>query len=190
MELTTPVGAVRARAAILTVSTAVLAGSTIRLPPGLDAWRHAAARLPLGRDEKLFIEIVGESSFAPETRVIGNPRDRRRPLALGKGELRRETPIILTLDDGGLVEGVVDLAFREDTPDFDGWTVLDFKTDREFARSSEIYTAQVSLYSGLFGRRPGCLREASCWWSDRKDGRASCRELFCRNARILSFTAS
>jgi monoamine oxidase len=77
VELTTPVGAVRARAAILTVSTAVLAGSTIRLPPGLDAWRHAAACLPLGRDEKLFIEIVGESSFAPETRVIGTPRDRR-----------------------------------------------------------------------------------------------------------------
>jgi monoamine oxidase len=77
VEVTSPVGAVRARAAILTVSTAVLAGSTIRLPPGLDAWRHAAACLPLGRDEKLFIEIVGESSFAPETRVIGNPRDRR-----------------------------------------------------------------------------------------------------------------
>ena len=75
--MTTPVGAVRARAAILTVSTAVLAGSTIRLPPGLDGWRHAAACLPLGRDEKLFIEIVGESSFTPETRVIGNPRDRR-----------------------------------------------------------------------------------------------------------------
>jgi monoamine oxidase len=77
VEVTTPVGAVRARAAILTVSTAVLAGSTIRLPPGLDAWRHAAAYLPLGRDEKLFLETVGEISFASETRVIGNPRDRR-----------------------------------------------------------------------------------------------------------------
>jgi monoamine oxidase len=77
VELMTPVGAVCARAAILTVSTAVLTAGTIRLPRGLDAWRHAAACLPLGRDEKLFIEIVGESSFAPETRVIGNPRDRR-----------------------------------------------------------------------------------------------------------------
>ena len=77
VELMTPAGGVRARAAILTVSTAVLARSTIRLPSGLDAWRHAATRLPLGRDEKLFLEIVGESSFAPETRVIGNPRDRR-----------------------------------------------------------------------------------------------------------------
>jgi monoamine oxidase len=77
VELTTPVGSVRARAVILAVSTAVLAGSTIRLPPRLEAWRHAAACLPLGRDGKLFLEIVGESSFAPETRVIGSPRDRR-----------------------------------------------------------------------------------------------------------------
>jgi ATP-dependent exoDNAse (exonuclease V) beta subunit len=38
---------------------------------------------------------------------------------------------------------VVDLAFREDTPDF----MLDFKTDREFATSSDRYTAQVSAYS-------------------------------------------
>ena len=74
--LATPVGAVRARAAILTVSTAVLTGGAITLPRGLDAWRHAAASLPLGRNEKLFLEIVGESWFAPETRVIGNPRDR------------------------------------------------------------------------------------------------------------------
>jgi monoamine oxidase len=75
VRLATPVGVVRARTAILTVSTAVLAGSTIRLPPGLDAWRHAAACAPLGRDEKLFLEIVGENSFAPETRVMGDPRD-------------------------------------------------------------------------------------------------------------------
>jgi monoamine oxidase len=76
VQLTTAVGAIRARAAILTVSTAVLAGSTIRLPSALDPWRHAAACAPLGRDEKLFLEIVGENSFAPETRVIANPRDR------------------------------------------------------------------------------------------------------------------
>jgi monoamine oxidase len=74
--LTTPVGAVRARAAILTVSTEVLAGGTIELPRALDPWRDAAARLPLGRNEKLFLEIAGDSPFAPETRVLGNPRDR------------------------------------------------------------------------------------------------------------------
>jgi monoamine oxidase len=77
VAVTTPAGAIHARAAVLTVSTAVLAAGAIRLPPHLDAWRHAAARLPLGRDEKLFLEIVGENSFVPETRVIGDPRDRR-----------------------------------------------------------------------------------------------------------------
>ena len=58
--LTTPIGAVRARAAILTVSTAVLAGGTILLPRALDPWRHAAACLPPGRNEKLFLEITSE----------------------------------------------------------------------------------------------------------------------------------
>jgi ATP-dependent helicase/nuclease subunit A len=40
------------------------------------------------------------------------------------------------LDAGSLVEGVIDLAFREDTADFAGWAVIVFKTDREFAASS------------------------------------------------------
>ena len=46
------------------------------LPRALDPWRHAAARLPLGRNEKLFLEITADSPFIPETRVLGNPRDR------------------------------------------------------------------------------------------------------------------
>ena len=49
----------------------------IKLPHGLDAWREAAGFLPLGRNEKLFLEVVGESPFAPETHVLGNPRDPR-----------------------------------------------------------------------------------------------------------------
>ena len=73
----TPGGTLRARAAILTVSTAVLASEAIKLPSGLDAWRDAASVLPLGRNEKLFLEIVGQSPFAPETHELGNPRDPR-----------------------------------------------------------------------------------------------------------------
>jgi monoamine oxidase len=61
--LGTPVGAVRTRAVILTVSTAVVAGGTIMLQDEPDPWRHAAARLPLGRNEKLFLEITGDSPF-------------------------------------------------------------------------------------------------------------------------------
>jgi ATP-dependent helicase/nuclease subunit A len=62
------------------------------------------------------------------------------------GSLRRETPVLLRRADGTLIEGYVDLAFREDTPEFDGWTVVDFKTDREFELILSQYAAQVGLY--------------------------------------------
>jgi monoamine oxidase len=77
VAIATPGGTIRARAAILTVSTAVLAGDAIKLPSALDPWRQAASLLPLGRDEKLFLEISGESPFEPETQVLGDPRDAR-----------------------------------------------------------------------------------------------------------------
>jgi monoamine oxidase len=57
------------------VSTAVLAGSAIKLPSALDPWREAASLLPLGRNEKLFFEILEEKAFAPETDALGDPRD-------------------------------------------------------------------------------------------------------------------
>ena len=78
--LATPVGTVRAGAAILTVSTDVLTGGAITPPRGLDAWRHAAARLPLGRNEKLFLEISGDGPFVPETRTREPPRPPHRSL--------------------------------------------------------------------------------------------------------------
>jgi ATP-dependent exoDNAse (exonuclease V) beta subunit len=46
-----------------------------------------------------------------------------------------------------LIEGIADLAFREELPDFAGWTVVDFKTDRELQESSDRYVQQVQLYS-------------------------------------------
>jgi len=73
--LQTAGGTVKARAVILTVSTNVLAGGAISLPSALDPWREAAARLPLGNNEKLFLEIVGDSPFAPESHVLGDPHD-------------------------------------------------------------------------------------------------------------------
>ena len=75
VTLKTSAGTLRARAAILTVSTAMLIGEAIKLPRGLDPWREAAAHLPLGRDEKVTLEILDGGPFEPETRVIGNPHD-------------------------------------------------------------------------------------------------------------------
>jgi monoamine oxidase len=75
LSVRTPSGSLRARAVILAVSTAVLCGETIKLPGELDPWRDAARLLPLGRNEKLFLEIIGEAPFERETQVLGNPRD-------------------------------------------------------------------------------------------------------------------
>lgn len=75
-----------------------------------------------------------------------------RKVAMKEGEaLRRETPVLMRLEDGSLAEGVVDLAYREEEPHFTGWTVVDFKTDREFAASSERYVTQVRLYAEAIG---------------------------------------
>lgn len=70
-------GDIRARAVILTVSTAVLTNDSIKLPAVLDPWREAARLLPLGLNEKLFLEIHGDAPFEAETHVTGDPRDPR-----------------------------------------------------------------------------------------------------------------
>jgi ATP-dependent exoDNAse (exonuclease V) beta subunit len=70
----------------------------------------------------------------------------RRAASAGKSQIRREAPVLLTLEDGSIAEGVLDLAFREQTTDFDGWSVVDFKTDQEFSVATSHYIAQVDLY--------------------------------------------
>jgi hypothetical protein len=60
--------------------------------------------------------------------------------------LRREIPVQHYREDGTLIEGVVDFVFQEDTPEFNGWTVVDFKTDREIEKSESQYRAQVAAY--------------------------------------------
>jgi monoamine oxidase len=77
VAVTTRAGTVRAGAVILTVSTAVLAGDAIRLPSGADPWRAAAADLPLGRNEKIFLEIGREAAFEPDSHAYGNLHDSR-----------------------------------------------------------------------------------------------------------------
>mgnify|MGYP000941432789 CR=1 FL=1 len=50
---------------------------------------------------------------------------------------------IVVEPDGTLVEGVVDLAFREEG----AWTVVDFKTDRDLGLELPVYRRQVALYA-------------------------------------------
>jgi ATP-dependent exoDNAse (exonuclease V) beta subunit len=65
--------------------------------------------------------------------------------------LRRETPVLIELEDVSLAEGVIDLAFREEEQQFTGWTVVDFKTDHEVATSADRYVSQVRLYAEAIG---------------------------------------
>jgi len=70
---------------------------------------------------------------------------------LAQGRCRRETPITLTLADGSVIEGMLDLAFLEKG----AWTVVDFKTDREFKKEIEHYKRQVGLYALSIERATG-----------------------------------
>jgi ATP-dependent exoDNAse (exonuclease V) beta subunit len=72
--------------------------------------------------------------------------------AAGSSDLRRETPVLLRRADGSLVEGIVDLAFRETAEGRPRWTVVDFKTDE--AAQPE-HHAQVRLYMEAIAQATG-----------------------------------
>jgi ATP-dependent helicase/nuclease subunit A len=59
---------------------------------------------------------------------------------------RREAPVLLKDDDGSLLEGVLDLAFREPIASGSRWVVVDYKTDVELEGRLLEYETQVRLY--------------------------------------------
>jgi ATP-dependent exoDNAse (exonuclease V) beta subunit len=92
------------------------------------------------------IDATAEETEAAVTavrNVLKHPLIQRAATAQA---LRRETPLQHYREDGTLIEGVVDLAFQENTPEFQGWTVVDFKTDWEIEKAENQYRAQVATY--------------------------------------------
>jgi ATP-dependent exoDNAse (exonuclease V) beta subunit len=77
-----------------------------------------------------------DAAAAAASAALAHPLLRAAAAAL---EVRREEPLVHSLPDGTLLEGAVDLAFREAS----GWTVVDFKTD---AKPAPQYLAQLALY--------------------------------------------
>jgi ATP-dependent exoDNAse (exonuclease V) beta subunit len=77
-----------------------------------------------------------------------HPIMRRAAASMKRGECRREAPILLPLADGTVIEGVIDLAFREPSGAGVGseWTVVDFKTDVELSERKDKYETQILLY--------------------------------------------
>ena len=66
--------------------------------------------------------------------------------------VERETALMLRADDGAILEGVVDLAFREKGV---GWTVVDFKTDIEIASRKDDYARQIDAYARAIAAATG-----------------------------------
>jgi ATP-dependent exoDNAse (exonuclease V) beta subunit len=73
---------------------------------------------------------------------------------MASGNCRREVPVIMRLDDGIMVEGIVDVAFREDGS-LSPWIVVDYKTDFEISGRLEEYRRQVGLYALAISRATG-----------------------------------
>ena len=87
-------------------------------------------------------------------RVLSHPLLVRARAAARRGDCRREVPVSMRADDGVLMEGVVDVAFREDGM----WTVVDYKTDRDLEEAGDamdVYRRQVALYAAMITRATG-----------------------------------
>jgi monoamine oxidase len=71
IRLDTDRGPIEARAAIVAVSTSVLASGAIRFDPPADEHLHAASRLPLGLADKIFLSLAEPEALPPESHLLG-----------------------------------------------------------------------------------------------------------------------
>ena len=119
----------------------------------LDADREAVSAA--AAREATLLGLPGDVAAAAADvtmRVLEHDLLSRARRADALGGCRRETPVTCVLDDGTLVEGIVDLAFLDDT----GWHVIDFKTDRELTQAGEQrYRQQVAIYARAIAQATG-----------------------------------
>ena len=131
---------------------AVLAAAPLAAPDERTVRAPEIARLHgrvLGATEA---EIAAAAAVVE--RVLAHPLLARAQSAARRGACRREVPVSMSTDDGLLIEGVVDVAFREDG----AWTVVDYKTDRDLedvGGAIDVYRRQVALYAEMIARATG-----------------------------------
>jgi ATP-dependent exoDNAse (exonuclease V) beta subunit len=121
---------------------------------------HAAlAEVDFGADEGRIARIAaaqGRLLGAPKEEVVAaasavrdallHPIMKRAAASETRGECRREVPVMMRMQDGTMLEGVVDLVFREEDEGGAIWTVVDFKSDAELSGRWGKYAAQIKLY--------------------------------------------
>ncbi|HWL84228.1 MAG TPA: UvrD-helicase domain-containing protein, partial [Polyangiaceae bacterium] len=103
----------------------------------------------VGRGVRAQARLIGASGAEIEAAVVAVRGALEHPIftrARAAVECRRESPISCRMDDGVLLEGVLDLAFRERDEAGYVWTVVDYKTDAELSGRVREYEAQVMLY--------------------------------------------
>ena len=94
---------------------------------------------------------AGAAASAVENALAHPVFERARAASLGGGRCHREYPVTLRLEDGRMLEGVVDLAFVEDGK----WIVVDFKTDADLAERRMQYQRQLRWYAYALTRLTG-----------------------------------
>jgi ATP-dependent exoDNAse (exonuclease V) beta subunit len=120
-----------------TLVHALLAACPLDSDHGTIAARAAVQARQLGASEP-----ERETAVEVTIATLAHPLLRRADAAARMGRCRREAPLVVRLEDGTLLECVVDLAFLDEGV----WTVVDFKTDSEFGTRIERYKRQVALY--------------------------------------------
>ncbi|MEE2775200.1 MAG: UvrD-helicase domain-containing protein [Acidobacteriota bacterium] len=83
--------------------------------------------------------------------ALAHPVFERARRAAQLGSCLREAPFLVALSDGRLLEGTVDLAFREEGL----WVIVDYKTDADVDASRERYEIQLAWYLFAFGQIHG-----------------------------------
>jgi ATP-dependent exoDNAse (exonuclease V) beta subunit len=100
----------------------------------------------LGAEEAEIVAAIEAVALALEHPLLEGARR-----AEARGEVRRESPLMIVRGDGEIVDGVADLAWL----DGGAWTVVDFKTDRELEGAEEPYRRQVALYAEAIAAATG-----------------------------------
>jgi monoamine oxidase len=73
LRIVTSAGTVEARAVIVTAPPSILASEALRFVPPLDDTLQAAASLPLGLADKIFLHVDGAEELDPDSHLLGNP---------------------------------------------------------------------------------------------------------------------
>ncbi len=107
---------------------------------------------------QLNARILGATPEEVETACVRVEAALRHPLldrARAAGRKHREYPVMLLVEGGRLMEGVIDLAFVED----DTWIIVDFKTDADISSHAsgqrDQYQRQLQWYASALNRLTG-----------------------------------